>query len=1767
VVPADYTADRLLRQTPATSVYQARRKRDGARVVLKLANGEFPTAVALARLRHEHAILTWLSELPSVVRAPALEKCGNGLALVLEDAGERSVKTLIESGSLGLKQRIELALRMTSAVEALHQRHVIHKDLQPDHFLIDEDGALRLIDFGTATRLSLETPAISDAFEGTLAYMSPEQTGRMNRFVDRRSDLYSLGVSLYELFTGARPFVSDDPLELVHSHIAKTPRPPHEVRPEVPKVLSAIVMKLLSKAAEARYQDAGGLRADLETCLSALTEQSDVADFDLGRADASRELRIPQKLYGRSEQLAALHASFERARAGGVELLLVKGGSGTGKSALVHELNKALVREGVVVSGKFDQLSRNVPYAPIVHGCRQLVRRVLAQPPEKLDSWRDRISRALGSNGRLVVELVPELETVIGAQPPVPDLGPSESQHRFETTFLNFLEVFASDGHTLVFFLDDLQWADAASLRLVQLMMTSPNAGHALLIGAYRDNEVDSHHALALALAGLAKTSAKIQEIELCPLDRSHVTELLAETLRATPAAVGELASLTHKKTLGNPFFVGQFLKALHTDGLVGFDADAHAWKWDAGGIDKKMVTDNVVDFMLAKLGELPAASRRLLELAACIGHEFDRETLCIISERAPADVVSSLWDALSVGLVLPLDANYRYDAAPDAIDGASLNARYRFLHDRVQQTAYSLIDRTNREAVHLRIARLLLAARGGDPNPDELFLVVDHLNIGAPQITDPAERKLLGELNLRAGVRARDAAAYGAASRLLESCVAALGDDPWTADYETAYRAYLTKAECEFLSARTDDSFRSLAEVEKRARTALERAAAGALKTIMLTTLNRLGDAVACGADTIRDLGIDIPREKDALGPAVGAELGGVVKALEGRNLDDIVELPLLRDPTQLAFVDLVFRLVPSTFQSDQTLLALLLSKAVGLMLKDGNAPSAPHLYVTFSLIYGGATRDVKTAFGIGRAAIALNDRLQGRSGAASATHFVYGVFVAHWWRPLAESLDHIERAMKAGLETGDLPHFGYAATYGIIYRYYGGECLEELEPRSLSVLALHKRNEDALNLVTVTVYRQAFAALRGEAVAPGTLATADLDEEELLRRLGPNQSGVSMFHLLRAHVSYFAGKYRAAFDAATASEALQEYTRGMLADVDRIFFRAISAGQLLRAAQGEERDKLIEALEKDIAVLGALPEGSLHNGGHRRTLAQAELAAATGAFDTALGLYESAIGAARENGFVHHQAIANELCGLFHLQRGRQALARAHLLEAQQGLLHWGAKAAAESLAARHPTVMAQGSVTRGTLDQMLDVASVMKAAAAISREVEIQPLLRKLVKTCLESGGAETVALVLKEGEELVVVGQSRVGEEAVVVPSSIDRCGVVSPTIVRFVLRSGKPTVVDDAMTDPTFGGADDIQRRKPRSIIAVPLLRGGAAMGVLYLENNRMAAAFNPERVRVLELLAVQAAISVDNARLYGVLTDKNAALEQALEVTQEAARLKNEFVANTSHELRTPLNAIINIPIGITERLTDREAWRCAECESTVLAPETAPVEPPGRCPFCSASAMEKAAVCTFNGTHEKALKYLDVVRVNGEQLLHVINDLLDMSKLDAGKLKVRLEPLVLSEVARDVIDGMQGLAEQHRLTFRHAGGDESATIQGDHLRLRQVVTNLVANALKFSDPGTEVTVEVERTADVTLLRVRDQGVGIAPADHEKVFESFYQVEGSNTRRAKGTGLGLAISRRIVELHGGSIRVESALGEGATFIVRLPHRGGPGEGS
>jgi len=718
-----YRLDHVLCEGPATVLWRGMRTGDRTAVLVKVARSEYPTRRELGMLGHERTLMQSLADVPGIARALGLEKIGERVALILEHAtGEPLTHAIDPKKPLPVRDLLRLGVGLSEILAAVHARGIIHKDFNPHRFLWNRTtGALTLVDFALATRLTEEVLRATsvDRLEGTLAYMSPEQTGRMNRKIDRRSDLYSLGATLYELATGQLPFPQSDPLEVIHGHIARVPAAPHELCPSLPQALSEIVMKLLSKGAEDRYQSAVGVRADLQACLELVERGADIAPFSLGAGDLHDELRIPQKLYGREEETAALLAAFEKTQQGAAGMLLVSGYSGVGKSALVGEIHKQIVRYGRFISGKFDQLHRNTPYAPIAKACRDLVRSILAEPAAILAAWKAKLEDALGPNGQLVVDIIPELELVIGRQPPISNLGPSESQHRFEMVFQRFLRVFMSADHPLVFFLDDLQWADPGSLRLIHLILTGPKRGHLLLIGAYRDNEVDAIHPLTVALQELAEAGAVVGEVKLKPLGLADVERLLFETVGSPPDTVRPLAELLLRKTGGNPFFLGQFLATLYKDGLLVFDAAARSWVWDLARIEGTVATDNVVEFMIGKLRQLPPGPQHVLRLAACIGHQFDRNTLAVICQKSPADLAADIWVVLREGLLVPVDTGQAYlhnaeDAQLADAGEPDGNPTYRFQHDRVQQAASALIDDAQKPLVHLRVGRLMLQNAGG---------------------------------------------------------------------------------------------------------------------------------------------------------------------------------------------------------------------------------------------------------------------------------------------------------------------------------------------------------------------------------------------------------------------------------------------------------------------------------------------------------------------------------------------------------------------------------------------------------------------------------------------------------------------------------------------------------------------------------------------------------------------------------------------------------------------------------------------------------------------------------------------------------------------------------------------------------------------------------------------------------------------------------------------------------------------------------------------
>ncbi|MFS8067857.1 MAG: ATP-binding protein, partial [Byssovorax sp.] len=951
---SNYTVGERIYEGTETLLYRGSRDEDRRPVIIKLPRSEQPTPRELARLRNEFAMLQFV-DVPRVVRAYALEKHEHGVALVLESIDGQTLGELLDTERLGLKSALQIAAAIAEILEGVHRLGIIHRDIKPHNILVrDATGEVHLIDFGMATRMEQDTCPASGprTLEGTLAYLSPEQTGYMNRPLDHRADLYSLGVTLFQMLTGSLPFTAEDPRELVHSHVARTPRSPRDLDAAIPEAVSDLVMKLLAKAPEERYQAALGLGADLAECLRQIEATGTVGVLELGRRDAAAVLRLPQKLYGRADEEAALLAAFERTESGGAELLLVAGSSGIGKSALVHETRKAIERRGGhFISGKFDQLSRNVPYAPVARAFRDLLGRLLGESAERLSIWRERLARALGANGQVLVDLIPELALLLGPQPAVPALGPTESQNRFNRAVSSFVDVFTTAPHPLVLVLDDLQWADAGSLKLLQVLLADPGRRHLLILGAYRESEASAAHPISLTLIGLRGAGVAVSEIRLGPLGAPEIAELLAHALSEGAARVAELSRVILEKTGGNPFFVGQFLRSLHAERLIRFDEGAGAWAWDVGEIEAREVTSNVVEFMAGKLLLLAPAAQRALTLAACIGHEFDLRTLVTLHQQPPAAVAAALGEALREGLVLPVHAAHRFLHGALDDDGAAERAagvevRYRFLHDRVQQAAYSLIADADRAATHLFIGRLMLAGRTPEAHDEALFELMGHLNIGAPLVTDALERARFAELDLAAGRRAKASNAYETAAECLRAGAAFLPESAWSTRHDLCFALHLEQAECKYLAGRferAEDLFQLLLD---RARSNVEKASVFTLQVKLYQVAGRYDDGVTLA---LRELGLfdlHFPSTDEALQEAMAEASTEIFELLGGRQIPELIDHPLMTDPEHRAVLQMLNILLPCAYIGRPRLFPLSAMKAVAFSLRHGNAPESCFAY-----------------------------------------------------------------------------------------------------------------------------------------------------------------------------------------------------------------------------------------------------------------------------------------------------------------------------------------------------------------------------------------------------------------------------------------------------------------------------------------------------------------------------------------------------------------------------------------------------------------------------------------------------------------------------------------------------------------------------------------------------------------------------------------------------------------------------------------------------
>ncbi len=756
IVLPGYTVSEILHEGDKSVVYRGI-KDEHQSVILKVLKATFPTLAEIARYQQEYQIIVDL-QISGVVKAYGLEKYQRQLVLVLEDFGGDSLQSFLNT-QVAIADFLNIAIQLASTLGEIHQQQIIHKDIKPKNIIINpQTGETKITDFSIASRLSEENPQLGNVgvLEGTLYYMSPEQTGRMNRVVDYRSDLYSLGITFYQMLTGVLPFTSTDPLELLHCHIDKQPILPHQVRSDIPEVISQLVMKLLAKNAEERYNSAFGVKSDLQLCQRQLKNTGKIADFAIAQQDFAGHLLIPEKLYGRSAEVTALLQAFERISQGASELLLVSGYSGMGKSSLVNEIHKPILqRQGYFIAGKFDQLHRDIPYASVIQAFRSLMQQLLTESAANLEVWKSKLLSRLGDNAQVIIEVIPELELIVGSQPQLAQLSATAAETRFNWVFTDFVQIFSQASHPLVLFLDDLQWADSASLKLIQVLLTANNSNYLLLLGAYRDNEVSAAHPLLQTLQKIGNEQVRIERIILTPWSLNHVNQLIADTLQQERAFTQPLAELVFKKTHGNPFFLRQLLKSLVVANLLKFDFDNRRWQWDIQEIQTVDVTDNVVDLMSHNIKQLPDITQNLLKLAACIGHNFELKTLAAIQEKTLPSTAQDIWSAIFTGLIIPLSSAYKIPlvVGEETIASAQFDQSisYKFLHDRVQQAAYALIPEAEKKSTHLKIGQLLLRSYSDEVEPENIFGLVNHLNY-AIDLIPIAEKEQLAQLNLIAG-------------------------------------------------------------------------------------------------------------------------------------------------------------------------------------------------------------------------------------------------------------------------------------------------------------------------------------------------------------------------------------------------------------------------------------------------------------------------------------------------------------------------------------------------------------------------------------------------------------------------------------------------------------------------------------------------------------------------------------------------------------------------------------------------------------------------------------------------------------------------------------------------------------------------------------------------------------------------------------------------------------------------------------------------------
>ncbi len=1797
---ANYIFTEIIYTGTKSSVYRGYRQSDNTPVVVKILNTEYPHFRELVLFRNQYTLAKNL-EIKGIITPYSLENYRNGYALVMEDFGGISLDKYTEGKPLPLDKFFPLAIALVQIIEDLSKQKVIHKDIKPQNILINpQTKEVKLIDFSIASLLSRETQTIinPNVLEGTMAYISPEQTGRMNRGIDYRTDFYSLGVTFFELLTGELPFLAKDPMELVHCHLAKTPPKVHSLNPNIPPLLSEIISILMAKTPEARYQSALGLKHDLETCQQEWQKTAmipdTIASFALRSLDLCDRFIIPEKIYGREREIDILLTAFERVATPPInnekpriEMMLVAGFSGIGKTAIVNEVNKPIVRKrGYFIKGKFDQFNRNIPLSAFVQAFRDLMEQISSENPTTLAQWKTKILSELGENAQVIIEVIPELERIIGQQPPVVELSGTAAENRFNLLFQKFLQIFTTKEHPLVIFIDDLQWADTASLKLIKLLMNNGEKGYLLLIGAYRDNEVSASHPLTLTVEEIEKNGGTIHTITLEPLEESDLNHLVADTLNCVPEFALNLTHLVHQKTKGNPFFATQFLKFLYEDKLIQFNRNLGYWQCDLAQVRVLSVTDDVVEFMSLLLQKLPTPTQDVLKMAACIGNQFDLETLAIISEKYLSEVAHDLWKSLQENLVIPTSDIYKFYHEPEKEEEKincenlkDLTVVYKFLHDRVQQAAYSLIPEEDKKATHLKIGQLLLKNTPTEKREEQIFEIVNQLNIGADLITSQSEKNELAKLNLIAGKKAKAAIAYAGAVEYLTLGLKILPEDKWTSHHNLTLALSVEAIESEYLNTNFEVANLLAETVLTRTENILDQLRIYELKIAMYMAQLQAQLAIDTGLSVLEKLGITLEPEPP-----------------QTPNIEELINLPEMTDPYKLGALRILIALFPMTVTVAPNLFPLIVFKMINLCLQYGNTALAGQAYVLYGVLLCGFLEDIDSGYRFGELAIKIGEKFADKK----VKYVVLGLFtnpIKPWKKPIRQSTDVWQsEVIMPLLEMGQIEDACYNIQEYCRLIFLSGENLEEVDRNQEKYLELLMKYQQEFQIVMVKMWRQFTLNMLGQSKEKTCLIGDIFNEAESLNDLEEKNNGYLLFNywFIKLMLLYLCQDYPQAVAAGKLGEKYIQMSAGLILVTKFNFYYSLAllADCPKANSQGEletekTRQEYLNQVSLNQEKMKKWAYHSPSNFQHKYDLVEAEKARVLGENWLAMELYDRAISGAQNNQYLNEEALANELAATFYLECHKEKIAQTYMIDAYYCYARWGANMKVNDLEKRYSklliplirqekininashtlTELSRNTLTStsSSISQILDFSSVMKASQALSEEIVLENLIAKLMQVAIENAGATKGVLMLLKNQTLLIAAKAVSHETEVTVSftNAEDLSSEIPVTVMNYIQHIRKPLVVNHPSVNPNWITDAYIQQNSPQSLLGLPLLHQNKLLGILYLENQLTADIFTVERLEVLNILTTQAAISLENANLYQTLQGSNKALIESLQKVQDAQlqMIQSEkmsalgnLVAGVAHEINNPVGFIAG---NLNEATTAvQDLINCLQLYQEKFPNPGSEIE-------------DKLEEVDLEYLIEDLPKMLSSMKVGCDRIRNISTSLRTFSRADTNQ-----------KVAADIHEGIDStlMILQHRIKAK----EDRPTIQivknyGQlpkiHCflgQLNQVFMNILANAIDIFVEGNKgrsykeieshpniitITTEVSGDNQNIIIKIRDNGSGMSESVKARIFDHLFTTKPVG----KGTGLGLSISRQIVEeVHGGSITCESILGEGSEFFITLP---------